>query len=389
MPKHSVVSDHFQGQRMFQILARARGMERAGINVIHLEIGDPDFSTPRHIISAAKNALDAGDTHYCESVGLVEFRETAALMTHRSRGFRPAIDQILVTPGANIQLYLAMVCACNPGDEIIVQDPSFVSYLSIASLCGLKVVPVPLLEENAFRLRASDVAAAVTAKTKMIIINSPHNPTGAVMSREDVRAIYDVACAHDLWLLSDEVYGRMSYGPEFFSPSSIDKCLERTILVHSFSKSYAMTGWRIGAVTAPADLITKMALLLETVTSCTPPFVQKAAIEAMKNDQDEIASMIATYRRRRDLIVERLNGVRGIKCLLPDGAFYAFANIRDTELTSEAFAEVLLEKAGVAACPGNFFGQAGEGYVRFCFANSEENIEEALRRVANLFGRRT
>ena len=368
-------------------MALAKKLERQGVNVIHLEIGDPDFDSPPNVVEAACVALRGGHTHYAISAGLEEFRVAAAKMTMRSRGFLPTIDQILVTPGGNIQIYLAIACTVNPGEEVIITDPCFVSYTSIIELCGAKAVKVPVYEKNEFKIDPDDLRKAVTKNTRMIIINSPHNPTGSLMSEDDIKSIYKIAEDADIYLLSDEVYGRMVYADaqnKFFSPSVYDQCRERTLIVHSFSKSYAMTGWRIGGITGPELVVRRMALLLETVTSCVSPFIQLAAIEAMTGSQQYVDGMMEAYRRRRDIIVSGLNEIRGIKCLKPGGAFYVFPNISGTGLTSEQFSTVMLEKAGVATCPGNYFGQAGEGFVRFCYANSEKNIQEAINRVKSV-----
>lgn len=391
MKNISRIASGLQGQKMFQILAEAKKLEQKGMDIIHLEIGDPDFNSPPNVVEAACTALRKGYTHYSISAGMEEFREEAAKMTKRSRGFLPTINQILVTPGGNMQLYLAIACTVNPGEEVIITDPCFVSYTSIIELCGAKAVKVPLYEKNEFRLDPDDLRKAVTKNTRMIMINSPHNPTGSVMSEAQIREIYKIAEEADIYLLSDEVYGRMVYADEktqFFSPSVLDNCKERTLLVHSFSKSYAMTGWRIGAITGPESIVSKMGLLLETVTSCVSPFVQLAAIEAMAGSQQYVDSMISAYRRRRDLIVEGLNEIKGIQCLKPGGAFYVFPNVSGTGLTSEQFSSLVLEKAGVATCPGNYFGSAGENHVRFCYANSDKKIVEALCRIKNMLGSR-
>jgi aspartate aminotransferase len=387
MKNLSYIANNLQGQKMFQVMALAKKLERQGVNVIHLEIGDPDFDSPPNVVEAACDALRGGHTHYAISAGLEEFRVAAAKMTMRSRGFLPTIDQILVTPGGNIQIYLAIACTVNPGEEVIITDPCFVSYTSIIELCGAKAVKVPVYEKNEFKIDPDDLRKAVTKNTRMIIINSPHNPTGSLMSEDDIKSIYKIAEDADIYLLSDEVYGRMVYADaqnKFFSPSVYDQCRERTLIVHSFSKSYAMTGWRIGGITGPELVVRRMALLLETVTSCVSPFIQLAAIEAMTGSQEYVDGMMEAYRRRRDIIVAGLNEIRGIKCLKPGGAFYAFPNISGTGLTSEQFSTVMLEKAGVATCPGNYFGQAGEGFVRFCYANSEKNIQEAINRVKSV-----
>ena len=387
--KHlSQIANSLQGQKMFQILAAAKKLEQQGIDVIHMEIGDPDFDSPPNVIEAACEALKNGHTHYTISAGMEEFRRASAGMFTRSRGFTPTINQILVTPGGNIQLYLAIACVVNPGEEVIITDPCFVSYGSIITLCGAKAVRVPVHEKNEFRIDPEDLRRAVTPNTRMIIINSPHNPTGALMSEDDIKAIYQLAEEKDVYLLSDEVYGRMVYPDEktrFFSPSVYDHCRERTIIVHSFSKSYAMTGWRIGAVTGPEEVVQRMALLLETVTSCVSPFIQLAAMEAMTGSQAYVDGMMQAYRRRRDLIVDGLNEINGITCMKPGGAFYVFPNITGTGMTSEQFSQYVLEQVGVASCPGNFFGPAGENYVRFCYAVSDEHIVEALARMKRLF----
>jgi len=383
--KHiSEIAKYLQGQKMFQIMASSKELEKKGIEVIHLEIGDPDFDSPPNVIEAACKALQNGNTHYTISAGMEQFREAAANMTNRSRGFTPNINQILVTPGGNIQIYLAIACAVNPGEEVIISDPCFVSYASIIELCGARAVRVSLHEKNEFKLDPNDLRKAVTRDTRMIIINSPHNPTGALINEKDMKEIYQIAEDADVYLLSDEVYGRMVYEDaqnKFFSPSAYDQCLERTLIVHSFSKSYAMTGWRIGAITGPEEIIKRMTLLLETITSCVSPFIQIAAIEAMTGSQKYVESMILAYRRRRDMIVDGLNQIKGVSCLKPGGAFYVFPNISATGLSSEEFSSLILHKAGVATCPGNYFGKAGEGYVRFCFANSEENILKAIDRI--------
>ena len=384
MKNISNAADRLEGQKMFQILAKAQELERCGKKIIHFEIGDPDFDTPANIVDAACNALRKGDTHYTSSAGLLEYKEVAAEITERSRGFKPDLDQILVTAGGNVQIYYGVACAVNPGEEVIIPDPGFVSYNSIIKFVGARSVKIPLLEENEFRLNPEDVEKAITDKTRMIIINSPQNPTGSVMTEEEIKKIYEIAERHDIYLMSDEVYTRMIYkdsDTKFSSPSKYDKCKERTIVVHAFSKSYAMTGWRLGAVTGPAEIITKMRLLLETTSSCVAPFIQRAGIEALIGSQEPIDRMVDEFRKRRDIIVEELNNLPGIKCLKPKGAFYVFPNIKGTGLTSQEFADMMLEKAGVALCPGNCFGENGEGYVRLCYANSAVNIKKGIEQM--------
>ncbi len=378
-----------EGQRMFQVLALANELEQAGRDIIHFEIGDPDFDTPPNIVEKCVDALRSGDTHYTTSSGLDAFKEAAAEVTSKSRGFRPDYDQILVTQGGNLQIFYAMACTVNPGEEIVTVDPCFVSYKSIMKFLGIVPVSVPLFEENGFKLNPDDLEKAITPKTRMILINSPHNPTGAVLGAEEIEAIYNIANKHDLYLVSDEVYGRMVYedsNTKFASPSKYDHCRERTIVIHSFSKSYAMTGWRIGAMTAPADLVSKMALLLETTSSCVSPFIQSAAIEAMSSSQESIAEMMGEFKLRRDLMVVMLNDIKGVSCIMPQGAFYAFANIKKTGLNDLEFADRILREVGVAVCPGSFFGDYGKGYVRFCYANSMQNIERGMKKLKGLLG---
>lgn len=379
----SDLAGRLQGQEMFQILKRAKEFEARGKSIIHFELGDPDFDTPKDIINACYDSLRKGFTHYAPSSGLLELKVAAADSTERGRRkFRPELSQLLVTPGANIQIDLAISCTTNPGEEIIVPDPGFVSYFSIINARGVKSVRVPVYEKNEFRLNPKDVEEKITDKTKMIIINSPNNPLGAVMTPEEIKQIYDIVKRHDLWLLSDEIYTRLIYDDvEFSSPSIYDHCKERTIIVNGFSKSHAMTGWRIGVMTAPEDLTEKAGLLLETSLSCVSPFIQKAAIEALSGNGLHSEVMVKEYKKRRDLIVEGLNSLPKISCLKPQGAFYVFPNIKETGMTSRDFADLMMEKAGVALTPGPIFGNYGEGYVRLSYANSIENIEKGVERM--------
>ena len=381
----SEASKVLEGQKMFQILKEAQELEKKGANIIHLEIGDPDFVTPENVVEAAVKSLREGNTHYVASSGIDRLKEASINRSKLSRGFSPDKSQILVTAGANIQIYYALACLANPGDEIVTVDPCFVSYNSIIKFLGLKPKFVPLYEENEFKINPEDLKKCITDKTRLILINSPHNPTGAVLSEKDIRDIYQIAEENDIYLISDEVYGRMVFEDDkskgFFSPSSIDFCKERSIIIHSLSKSYAMTGWRIGAVTGPSDVIQKMTLLLETTSSCVSPFIQEAAIEALASNQDVISEMMLEFKKRRDLMVKLINNIPGISCILPKGAFYIFANISETGLDDIEFCDLILKEASVAACPGSFFGKHGVGYVRFCFAISEEKITTAMDRI--------
>jgi len=379
----SDAANRLEGQPMFKVLARVQELERQGQRIIHFEIGDPDFATPANIVNAAVESLRRGETHYTSSMGMHDFHLAIADTTERSRGFRPDLNQILVAPGANILIYYAVACLVNPGDEVIVPDPGFPTYYSAIKYCNAKPVPVPLRESNQFRMNPDDVRQRITSRTRLILINSPQNPTGALMTPAEIEEMARLAAEHDVYLYSDEVYVRMVFDEQvaFKSPSFLDQCRQRTIVANGFSKSFAMTGWRLGVAIAPADVIAKMGLLLQTTSSCVSPFIQRAGIEAIYGDQAEVRQMTKEYRERRDLLVAGLNAIPGISCLLPGGAFYVFPNITKTGMTSEEFARVMLDKAGVALLPGNCFGSHGEGYVRLCYPNSKENIIEGLRRI--------
>lgn len=381
MKSLSDVAEHIQGQPMFAILDKVQKLERAGHSVLHFELGEPDFDTPKNIVDTACDALRAGSTHYTSSMGLYDFRAAVQETTQKSRGFQPSIDQILVTPGANSIIYFTIKCVVNPGEEVIVPDPGFPTYFSAIKACGAIPVTVPLKEENDFRLDPNDLKEKISDKTRLIIINSPSNPTGAVMTEAEIKSVAEIAKQKDIYLLSDEIYGRLIFDSDsmFLSPSYIDQCKERTIIINGFSKAFAMTGWRLGVVIGPEALIEKMGLLVSTIVSCVPPFIQQAGIEAIKGDQSSIDEMKKEYDRRRRVLVEGLNNLPGISCVMPKGAIYAFPNITATGMTSEEFADFALEKANVALLPGGHFGKNGEGFVRMCYVNSQVNIEKAIQ----------
>lgn len=381
MRRLSKTAFNIDGQPMFKILDKAKRLESEGKDIIHFEIGDPDFQTPSNIINAAYRAMQDGYTHYTSSSGLLEFRQKICETTRNSRGFTPNIEQVLVTPGANIAIFYAVLCLVDPGDEVIVPDPGFPTYYSTIKMCGSVAVRVPLREENYFRMNPVDVESKITNKTRLIIINSPQNPTGAVMTKEEIRAIYELAKKYDIYLYSDEIYARMIYSGEFHTPSIYDKCKERTIISNGFSKSFAMTGWRLGALIAPKDVVERMELLLQTTSSCVSPFIQKAGIEAITGDQSQVKSMLKEYELRRNILVDGLNSIPGIRCVMPDGAFYAFANISGTGMTSEEMANYLLDNANVVVLPGTNFGHFGEGYIRLCYATNRENIRRGIDRI--------
>ncbi len=376
-----------QGQPMFKLIDKARLLENMGVDVIHLEIGDPDFDTPSNISQAAISAIQSGDTHYVSSWGIPELISAAQRATLRSRGFFPEEKQVLVTPGANIGIFYAIFCVAEPGDEILVPDPGFPTYLSALAMCGVKPVQYELDSRNNFGLDISSLESQITSKTRMIILTSPNNPSGTILTRNELRAVYDLAEKHDLMIYSDEIYSRMVYEKEdFYSVSEIDRCSNRVILANGFSKAFAMTGWRLGVLVAPKPLAEKMMLLLQTTSSCVSPFIQRAGVEAILGVQSEIESMMASYSRRRDLLVEGLNSIPGLVCTSPKGAFYAFADITSFGISSVEFADRVLEEYGVALLPGSDFGPNGEGFVRFSFASSENRLEDAIRRLSDFCG---
>ncbi len=386
----SKAAHHIHGQPMFKLLAQVQEMERAGKHIVHFEIGDPDFKTPDNITEAAVLSLRNGETHYTSSMGMTDMRLAACDTTQSSRGFRPDLEQVLITPGANIIIYYAIRCLVDPGDEVMIPDPCFPTYHSAIHLCGVAPVKVPLREENEFRLSPDDVRARITDKTRLIIINSPQNPTGSVMTAGEMDEIFNIAQERDVYLLSDEMYVRMIYeeGKRFYSPSIRDRCRERTIVLNGFSKAFAMTGWRLGCVIGPSPVIDKMGLFLQTTSSCVPAFVQRAGIEAIKGPQDTVKEMMQEYRARRDILVKGLNELPGVRCVTPGGAIYVFPNISGTGMDDETFARVMLEDAGVALLPGSNFGESGAGFVRLCYATSRENIVEGLRRMKDCLQKR-
>lgn len=381
MKKLSTIAGNIDGQPMFKYLDRAKKLEAQGKSMIHMEIGDPDFNTPENVITAAVNSLKNGFTHYCSSFGMPDFRQTIIDATKKSRGFAPDLDQVLVTPGANIGIFYAIYCLVDPGYEVIVPDPGFATYYSTIKMCGAIPVRVPLKEENKFRMNPDDVANAITDKTRLIIINSPHNPTGSVMTPEEIKAIYEIAKEKDIYLYSDEIYSRMNYNRSTFSsPGTYDHCKEHVIISNGFSKAFAMTGWRLGTMIGPSIVIERMAALLQTTSSCVSPFIQIAGKEAIDGPQDSVYNMMEEYKSRRDLLVDGLNKIPGFECLSPGGAFYVFPNITKTGLTSEEVCNALLD-AGVVTLPGDCFGEYGNGYLRLCYATSKKDINEALKRI--------
>jgi len=362
----------------FEVLARARALESHGRKIIHLEIGEPDFDTPAHISSAAVDALKDGYTHYGPAPGLPEVREAVGGFFGRTgRPSYPA-DQIVLTPGAKPIMFYTILVLCEEGDEVLYPDPGFPMYESITSFAGATPVPVRLREENEFRMDPDEVASLVTDRTRLLVINTPHNPCGSALTREDVEALARVALEHDLYVLSDEVYWAIRYGGEHASIASLDGMSDRTILLDGCSKTFAMTGWRLGFGAFPLPLVEPVSRLIINSVSCTSSFSQRAVLAALTGPWEPVQAMIDEFHKRRDVIVEGLNRISGVSCLEPGGAFYVFPNVKQLGVPSERVAAFLLEEAGVAGLSGTAFGAAGQGYLRFSYANSVERIREAL-----------
>ncbi len=365
----------------FEVLAKARALEAKGRSIVHLEIGEPDFDTPAPIREAAKRALSEGFTHYGPSAGLPEVREAIAAFIARDRGLKTTPDQVVVTPGGKPVLTFAIMACVDPGDEVIVPNPGFPIYESVVRFIGAKPVPLVLREEKGFRVGAADLEPLLSAKTRMVVLNSPHNPTGSVLAPKDLDEIATLLRDRDVFVLSDEIYSKILYEGVHESIATRPGMAEKTILLDGFSKTYAMTGWRLGYGVMNPTLAKHVARLATNVYSCATSFVQRAALVALDGPQDEVKAMVAEFRRRREAIVAGLNAIPGIRCLEPAGAFYVFPNIRGLHLNSADAERALLEDAGVAALSGTAFGSHGEGYLRFSYANSIENIREALHRI--------
>ena len=366
----------------FDVLVRARALEAQGRSVIHLEIGEPDFPTPPHIIEAAKRALDEGWTHYGPTQGLPELRDAIAAYVNRTRGIEIGPQHVCVVPGGKPIIYFPLVALLEEGDEVIYPNPGFPIYESMIRFQGATPVPMPLVESRGFSFDLNLFRDRLSDRTKLVILNSPQNPTGGVLSSEDLRIIAELLRDRDVMVLADEIYSRIYYGDEL--PASIAAfpgMLEKTILLDGFSKTYAMTGWRMGYGVMPEWLVTAVNKLMVNSNSCTASFTQRAGIAALNGPPDAVDRMVAEFRRRRDAFCKGLNQIPGFRCALPGGAFYAFANISGTGIPSKELADFLLNEAGVACLDGAAFGQYGESYIRFSYANSLENLTEAIERI--------
>jgi aspartate/methionine/tyrosine aminotransferase len=367
----------------FDCLRRAKALE-CTMDVVHLEIGEPDFDTPKHIREAAKEAIDQGYTHYGPSAGLPELREAIAEYAGKLRGLHFTPEQVVVTPGGKPVMAFAIMAMVEPGDEVVYPNPGFPIYESMIEYMGGTPVPIHLREERGFRLDAEELATLVNPRTKMIIINSPQNPTGGVLTREDLRLIAETAVRHNVWVLADEIYSEIIYEARFESVSQFPDVAQRLVILDGFSKTYAMTGWRIGYGIMPPQMADWMARLQTNTNSCTATFTQRACLAALRGPRDEINAMVAEFKKRRDFIVDGLNKLPGFRCKKPAGAFYAFPNVEGTGIDCEVLAHRALEEKGVACLAGTCFGKYGNGFLRFSYANSVENIGKALDKLQQL-----
>ena len=371
----------------FEVLVKARALEKQGKNIIHLEIGEPDFPTPKHVVEAGKQALDEGWTKYGPTQGLPELRESIAAYISRTRNIKVSPQNVCVVPGGKPVMYFAIVALLEAGDEAIYPNPGFPIYESMIKFQGAKPVPIPLEESRGFSFDLDLLERSLTNRTKMVILNSPANPTGGIMPADDVRRLAEILSKRDVMVLSDEIYSRICYNGEPVSIASFPGMQEKTIILDGFSKTYSMTGWRLGYGVMPEWLADAVVKLMVNSNSCTASFTQRAGIAALDGPQDDVDKMVAEFRRRRDVIVKGLNDIPGISCSVPAGAFYAFPNVKRTGLPSKDLADMLLYEAGVACLDGNCFGSHGDGYLRFSYANSLENIHEALNRIRKISSR--
>jgi len=366
----------------FDVLVRARALEATGRHVIHLEIGEPDFPTPPHVIEAAKQALDQGYTHYGPTQGLPELRESIARYISRTHRISVDAKEVCVVPGAKPMLFFPMLALLEPGDEVLYPDPGFPIYRSMIQFLEAKPVPVPLVEERGFSLDVQYVRDHITDRTRLLILNSPQNPTGGIIPESDIRSIADLVRDRDMMVLSDEIYSRLYYGDTPpFSIASLPGMREKTIILDGFSKTYAMTGWRLGYGVMPVWLVEGVNKLMVNSNSCAATFTQRAAMTALDGPQTEVDHMLGQFRLRREAFGAALNRIPGFRCAPPGGAFYAFANVKATGIASKELADYLLNEAGVACLDGGSFGEHGKGFLRFSFANSLENLAEAARRI--------
>jgi aspartate aminotransferase len=375
------------GEGALAVFARAKELERAGRSIIHLELGEPDFHPAAPIVDALRAAVAAGRDRYVAPRGIAPLREAVAEYLQRTRGVTAAAEQVLIAPGCKMALSLAMMALIEPGDEVLYPDPSFPIYPSFVRGLGAKAVPFYLEEKNDFQPDVREIAAKITPRTTVLIFNSPNNPTGTVYSDAALAEIADLAVREDLWVIADEIYARILFEGKYKSIWSLPGMAERTVIIDGFSKSFAMTGWRLGYAVAPLEVIDAMDLLVLNTFTCAAEFTQVAAIEALRDSTDAVAAMVAEYRKRRDLFVAGLNRIPGFRCQAPEGAFYAWVNTEDTGMSADELASLLLEEAGVAAIAGRAFGSGGKNYLRFSLVSSRNLLEEALERMQRVSSR--
>ena len=381
MPRIATRVSQLNGEGALAVYSRAKELEREGRSIIHLELGEPDFHPAAQVVDAVRAAVAAGRDRYVSTRGVPALREAIAEYLKRTRRLQARAEQVLVAPGCKMALSLAMMSLIEPGDEVLYPDPGFPIYPSLARGLGAKAVGFGLEEKNGFQPDLDEIAAKITPRTTALIFNSPNNPTGTVFSAEALREIAKLAEGHDLWILSDEIYARILFSGEYESIWSLPGMAERTVIIDGFSKSFAMTGWRLGYAVAPKPLVDAMDLLVLNTFTCVAEFTQVAAIEALRDSTHAVDAMVAEYRKRRDLFISGLNGIPGFRCQPPGGAFYAWANIEDTGLAAEEVAKILMEEAGVAGIAGVAFGAAGKDFLRFSLVSARNLLEEALERM--------
>ncbi len=372
---------HIGTESAFEVLARARALEKQGKSIIHLQIGEPDFPTPAHVVEAGQKALAEGWTKYGPTPGFPELRESIARYISKTRNISVGPDNVCVVPGGKPIMYFSMTALLNPGDEVIYPDPSFPIYESLIHFLGAKAMPVPLVESRGFSFDLDMFEKSLSPKTKLVILNSPANPTGGVIPKEDLKKIADLLRDRDVVILSDEIYSRIYYETKPESITQFPGMLDKTIILDGFSKTYAMTGWRLGYGVMPKWIADAVNLMAVNATSCTASFTQRAGIAALEGPQDSVDMMVREFKKRRDAMVQALNTIPGFRCSLPAGAFYAFPNVTGTKMSSKDLADLLLNEAGVACLNGTAFGRHGDGFLRFSYANSLENIMEAISRI--------
>jgi aspartate aminotransferase len=375
------------GEGALAVFSRAKELEKQGRSIIHLELGEPDFHPAAPIVDAVRAAVAQGRDRYVSPVGIPALREAVAAYLKRTRRLDVAAQHVLIAPGCKMALALAMMALIEPGDEVLYPDPSFPIYPSFTRGLGATAVPFFLREKNQFQPDIAEIAAKITSRSKVLIFNSPNNPTGTVFTEKTLAQIAALAVKHDLWVMADEIYARILFTGEYQSIYNVPGMAERTIIIDGFSKTFAMTGWRLGYAVAPKELIDAMDLLVLNTFTCTAEFTQVAAIEALQDSTNAVDAMVAEYRKRRDLFVTKLNTIPGFRCQTPEGAFYAWVNIEDTGLPAEELANLLLEEAGVAAIAGAAFGPAGKNYLRFSLVSARNLLEEALDRIARVSAR--